>query len=261
MVTKEKGLRVQKATRAVLAASGKDGNGKGGNPPVCYHCGKPGHTKRECYQLVGHPNKVNAVSADYGASVSGSSVSTVPTSASTAGNGGSAPAVRLFSSTGVIIEELTETESENEIIDLTAYDVPSGSCMMGSMDGDDTSACDAYMCCSCPVFDMSYSDFDDLWTVASDDSVSNFSAIVVSDSEHIRAVHHSGGAELTEIVFDSGADGPVLPPAFLTAGKSVDGVVHSTLILKEPPSLFMIQGLLVRSSVPSLFERSLWWQM
>jgi hypothetical protein len=218
---KGQGSQSQKGNKG--SSKGKDGKGKGGTPPTCYHCGKPGHTKRECYQLVGYPKKVNAVSADDGASTSGSSVSTVPTSASTAGNGGGAPAVRLFSSTGVIIEELAETDSENEIIDLTAYDVPSGSCMMVSLDGDDISACDAYMCCSCSVFDMSYSDLDNSWTFASDDIVSNFSTFATAESEHIRAVHHSGGAELTEIVFDSGADGSVLPPAFLTAGRSIDG--------------------------------------
>jgi hypothetical protein len=216
---KSKGSQGQKGNKG--SSAGKDGKGKGSSTTAtCFHCGKPGHTKRDCWQLNGRPGskKVSIVSADDGASVSGSTTgsttSSVPTSASTAGNSGNANSVRLFSST-VTIEEVPESDSDGDVIDLTAYDHVGGSCMMVSL-MEHFTPCESYMRCSCPVFDVSYSDLDDSWTFSEDIDIACISTVDTCDCDHIRAAHHSGGEALTEIVFDLGADGSVLPASFLS---------------------------------------------
>ena len=216
------------------SSTGKDGKGKGNSTPVCFHRQKPGHTKRDCWLLHGKPKNVNVV-ADDGTSVAGSAVgssssaSNSQTGVPTANPGSNA--VRLFSSTGVIIEELSD--SDGEVIDLTAYDSFSGACMMVSQIDEfhDSSAGLAYMSC-CPQFDMTYSDCDDSWTVVDEcESLSSPTHMLSDvDVEHVRAIHSSGSGALTEIVLDSGADGSVLPASFLSVGTSVDGAKSSQYV-------------------------------
>ena len=71
-----------------------------------------------------------------------------------------------------------------------------------SHETDDCAADAAYMCDSVEVFDMTYSDMDDIWSCAPD---------LIS---HVRAFESLGGDADLDIILDSGADGSALPLAY-----------------------------------------------
>ena len=80
----------------------------------------------------------------------------------------------------------------------------------------------------CIVFDMTYSDNDDAWTVATDDVY------------HVRTV---------EIILDSGADGSALPMEYASTGVAIDCV-----LLMRRDALWTFQALVWQQSILVIFH-------
>ena len=188
---------------------GGKGSGKGkfqqhddGKANCCLYCGKPGHWKRDCRAYKrDQQNNVRNVETASAAGTSTTAASTTEHSGtpSVAGSASSSQP----SSAGAFAQQQQQRQvrllpfaEQDDFVDLTnlQFSIMSPTRNIRMM--------------SFP--DMTCSDHDNIWTVAPG----------CEPYSHVRALQDSAGGEETEIIFDSGADGSVLPLRYAQIGES-----------------------------------------
>ena len=186
------------------------GNGPGPSSNVCLHCGKPGHWKRDCWQLQRETNGHGVRRAE------DQTAEQVPAAGAAA------------NTTGNTVRRVEFLDEEYEVFDLTqfgAYGSDDAWFQHGNlfMVMEQEQQKQTHQICMC--FDMTYSDSDLHWTEPDshlpcshilDGFMDDLSDSVSEHSEEfpcIRAVKKVNTAmpTLANVILDSGADASILP--------------------------------------------------
>ena len=190
---------------------------------------KPGHWKRDCRAYKrDQQNTVRNVETASAAGTSTTAASTTERSGAPSVSGSVSSSQP--SSAGAFAQQQQQRQvrllpfaEQDDFVDLTnlqfsnmsptrnisMMSFPDSACA-DSVSHDDACSADAAYKSACAFFDMTCSDHDNIWTVAPG----------CEPCSHVRALQDSASGEEIEIIFDSGADGSVLPLRYAHIGES-----------------------------------------